>query len=194
MDGWKPAWLCGVGQLSVKRPDNKMVPCYTVGTMSKRKTAAEIPRVMGRPRKFVDMEQFEKLCELLCTLREIAGWFQVSEDTIENRCKEHYEGRTFSDVYKYFSAPGKISLRRAQFTSALGGNVTAQIWLGKQILGQRDIPETGDNEGGEHDVVKGLADIKRKAVAHGSQQSPGFTSNDANRVHGVACKPRNGAD
>ena len=32
----------------------------------------------------------------------------------------------------------KISLRRMQFKSAEGGNVTMQIWLGKQLLGQRD--------------------------------------------------------
>ena len=173
--------------------DSIMLSGYNIRTMSKRKsTVEELPRVMGRPRKYVDMEQFEKLCELQCTLREIAGWFQVSEDTIESRCKEHYEGRTFSEVYKDFSAPGKISLRRAQFTSAINGNVTAQIWLGKQILGQRDIPDAGDNEGGEHEVVKGLADIKRKAIA--AHQTQDFALGETIRPREAAHKPRNGAN
>ena len=42
---------------------------------------------------------------------------------------------------------GKISLRRAQFEKALGGNVAMQIWLGKQHLDQRDkIEQTSYNE------------------------------------------------
>jgi len=189
----KPAWLRNVGRMLGELTDSIMLSGYNIRTMSKRKsTVEELPRVMGRPRKYVDMEQFEKLCELQCTLREIAGWFQVSEDTIESRCKEHYEGRTFSEVYKDFSAPGKISLRRAQFTSAINGNVTAQIWLGKQILGQRDIPDAGDNEGGEHEVVKGLADIKRKAIA--AHQTQDFALGETIRPREAAHKPRNGAN
>jgi len=34
---------------------------------------------------------------------------------------------------------GKSSLRRIQWKSALGGNTTMQIWLGKQYLQQRDM-------------------------------------------------------
>lgn len=142
--------------------------------MVKRSTAAaepSVPAVTGRPRKEVDYEQLEKLCELQCTLREIAGWFRVSEDTVERRCQEHYE-MTFADVFKEHSAPGRISLRRAQFNSALGGNVTAQIWLGKQILGQRDLPEEGKDDNGQHEVVRGLADIKRKILAHDAGVEP----------------------
>ena len=42
---------------------------------------------------------------------------------------------------------GKISLRRAQFEKALGGNVAMQIWLGKQHLDQKDkIEQTSYNE------------------------------------------------
>ena len=77
---------------------------------------------MGRPRKEIDFEQFEKLCALLCTLSDIAGWFRVSEDTIETRVKEHYNA-TFSEVYKKHSAIGKVSLRRKQYEIAMDGNV-----------------------------------------------------------------------
>ena len=37
---------------------------------------------------------------------------------------------------------GKASLRRLQYDSAKKGNVTAQIWLGKQWLNQKDKSET----------------------------------------------------
>ena len=97
---------------------------------------------MARPRKEIDSEQFEKLCALQCTLKEIANWFKCSEDTIENWCKRTYtdeDGQPmgFSDAYKNYSVDGKISLRRFQFKMA-EKNPSMAIWLGKQWLGQRD--------------------------------------------------------
>lgn len=93
---------------------------------------------MGRPEIKIDKEEFEKLCGLHATLIEMAGWFDCSEDTIENWCKKNYDGATFSDVFKKKSGKGKVSLRRKQFEAAIKGNVTMLIWLGKQQLGQRD--------------------------------------------------------
>ena len=88
----------------------------------------------------IDKSVFEKLCGVWCTLEEIAGIFDVSEDTIESWCKDTYK-MTFSDVYKRKSSAGKVSLRRMQYDSAKKGNVTMQIWLGKQQLGQREQME-----------------------------------------------------
>ncbi len=96
-----------------------------------------MPKKTGRPRKEIDFEQFEKLCGLQCTEREIAAWFDTTIDTINARCKEHY-GVTFSDIYTQKAELGRIALRRVQMQTALGGNVTMQIWLGKNVLGQMD--------------------------------------------------------
>lgn len=101
---------------------------------------------LGRPRIEINKDQFERLCGLQCTLEEIASFFKCSEDTIERWCKREYEdedgkAQTFADVYKKHSATGKMSLRRWQFRSAESGNVTMQIWLGKQYLGQKDEQE-----------------------------------------------------
>lgn len=100
----------------------------------------------GRPRIKIDKEEFEKLCAMQCTLIEIAGWFNCSDDTIENWCKETY-GEIFSEVYKKKSAKGKISVRRDQFRAAESGNVTMLIWLGKQYLGQKEqsVLEVSEN-------------------------------------------------
>lgn len=97
---------------------------------------------MARPKKEIDKEQFEKLCAIQCTLKEIANWFKCSEDTIENWCKVTYQDEDgkpmgFSDAYKVYSTDGKISLRRFQFRQAEKSYAMA-IWLGKQWLGQRD--------------------------------------------------------
>lgn len=97
----------------------------------------------GRPRKEIDLEQFKKLCGLQCTLAEIAGFFDCSEDTIENWCKRELH-RGFSDVFKEYSASGKISLRRNQFRLA-EKSATMAIFLGKNYLGQRDNIEIEDN-------------------------------------------------
>ena len=91
---------------------------------------------MGRPQKEIDQTQFEKLCGLQCTKEEIAGWFNCSEDTIENWCRKTYD-ESFSAVFSKKREAGKISLRRSQWRLAEKSAAMA-IWLGKQYLGQRD--------------------------------------------------------
>ena len=93
----------------------------------------------GRPKKEIDWVEFEKLCYFQCTLREISGWYECSEDTIERRCEEQY-GMKFADVYAQKRQGGKISLRRRQFQMAEKHPVMA-IWLGKQYLEQSDKHE-----------------------------------------------------
>ena len=90
----------------------------------------------GKPRVHIDKEDFEKLCGLLCTKREIAAFFKCSEDTIENWCNREY-GTTFSKISKEKMELGKISLRRAQFNLAHKSAQMA-IWLGKNYLDQKD--------------------------------------------------------
>ena len=91
---------------------------------------------IGRPRKEIAKETFENLCGIMCTLEDIAGVFECSEDTIQRWCKRTY-GERFADVFKKYSGKGKASLRRIQFRQA-ETNPTMAIWLGKQLLGQRD--------------------------------------------------------
>ena len=92
---------------------------------------------MGRPRKEIDFVQFEKLCSLQCTQKEIAAFFEISHDTLSDRCKEQY-GMTFEDVYAEKSQSGKIAVRRAQMQAAMAGDRTMLVWLGKNMLGQKD--------------------------------------------------------
>ena len=91
---------------------------------------------MARPKKDINQEQFEYLCRIMCTEEEIAGFFDCSVDTITRWCKSTY-GKSFAEIFKWFSAQGKQSLRRMQFDLAKT-NATMAIWLGKQWLGQKD--------------------------------------------------------
>lgn len=94
---------------------------------------------MGRPRKEIDFEQFKKLCALQCTLQEIAGFFDCSEDTIERWCRRELKEH-FAEAFKKYSAKGRTSLRRYQFKLA-EKNAAMAIFLGKNYLGQTDAPE-----------------------------------------------------
>lgn len=98
----------------------------------------------GRPKKEFDKNQFEKLCGIQATKSEIADWFNMSEDTVENKCAEFYQS-TFSAAYKKLSAGGKASLRRLQFKLAQKSAAMA-IFLGKQYLGQKDKVEFDPTE------------------------------------------------
>ena len=97
------------------------------------------PKKMGRPRKEISEVEFEKLCTLQCTEEEIAGWFNCSVDTIENWCKRTYS-ETFSEVYKKYSAGGKLTLRRNMLRLSEKSAVMA-IFLAKNWLGMTDNVE-----------------------------------------------------
>lgn len=92
---------------------------------------------MGRPVIEIDWEQVEKMAHIQCTQKEICNILGISEDTILRRCQEKY-GITFAEYLDQKSAGGKMSLRRKQYTTAMAGNVTMLIWLGKQYLAQKD--------------------------------------------------------
>lgn len=93
---------------------------------------------MARPQKEIAKDKFEKLCAMLCTEEEIAGFFDCSVDTIERWCKRIYK-KSFAEIYKKYCVAGKISIRRNQLKLSEKYPVMA-IWLGKQYLGQKDNP------------------------------------------------------
>lgn len=94
---------------------------------------------MARPRKEIDKAAFEKLCGLQCTKDEFCGFFDVTDKTLESWCRRTYKAG-FSEVFREKRGAGKISLRRNQFELSKKSAAMA-IWLGKQYLGQRDVPE-----------------------------------------------------
>ena len=104
---------------------------------------------MAPPKIIIDWKNFDSLCAIQCSLREIATFFDCSEDTIERRVQEEKQ-MSFAEYFGTKRGTGRVSLRRKQYEIAMTGNVTMLIWLGKNWLDQRDkqeIEHTGANGG-----------------------------------------------
>ncbi|HUQ95506.1 MAG TPA: hypothetical protein VM120_27760 [Bryobacteraceae bacterium] len=71
-----------------------------------------------------------------CTNAEIAGWFDCTEQAVDNRIAKD---NAFRAAIAQGRATGCVSVRRAQMKMLEKGNATMRIWLGKQPLGQRDM-------------------------------------------------------
>ena len=65
---------------------------------------------------------------------EIAAVLEVSPATVDRSARTP----AFQEAYERGRAKCRYTLRRMQVELAKSGNATMQIWLGKQILGQRD--------------------------------------------------------
>jgi hypothetical protein len=89
----------------------------------------------GRRAVFIDLVELEKLATLNCTDSEIAAFFNVSVRTIEQRRKKQ---RDFAEAMNRGRSKCNISVRRAQM-KWMEKNPAMCIWLGKQLLGQRDV-------------------------------------------------------
>jgi len=91
----------------------------------------------GETQQVVDPEEVVKLAAIGCTDREIAEWVGITESTLRyNFNSELIKGK------------GQLiqSLRKAQIRTALEGNPTMLVWLGKNILGQSDSPVNSDDK------------------------------------------------
>lgn len=109
----------------------------------------------GRPRKDIDKTNFEKLCGLFCTLDEIAGFFDCSEDTIERWCKREYK-QSFAEISAKKRGLGKISLRRAGLELAKK-NAAVHIFYCKNYLGMTDSVAIESKSNGQlADLIDGL--------------------------------------
>lgn len=96
---------------------------------------------VGRPKTKLDLDALEKLCQLSCTMPEISAYFDIPLRTLEDKYTNDIAVRTIINKGRNI---GKLSLRRKQMQILHDTNsVPMAIWLGKQLLGQRD----------KHDVV-----------------------------------------
>ena len=122
----------------------------------------------GRPRLEFDLDRVRLLAGIQCTNAEIAAVCGCSEDTITRRTKDD---PNFAEALRVGREQGKMSLRRRQWQLAMSGHAHMLIWLGKNILGQRDRLEHSGPDGGpiqtQHTVpLDGLSvETKRRIVA-----------------------------
>jgi len=76
----------------------------------------------------------EAAAAFYATMDEIAAVLEVSIATVKRAART----LGFQEAYERGRAKCRYTLRRMQVELAESGNATMQIWLGKQILGQRD--------------------------------------------------------
>lgn len=86
---------------------------------------------MGRKKVKIDYDTVKNLAKICCTQEEIASVLGCSVKTLQRR-------RQFNKAYQDGLNDARASLRRLQWKSAASGNITMQIFLGKNLLGQRD--------------------------------------------------------
>jgi hypothetical protein len=89
----------------------------------------------GRKAKLIDLQQLENLATLGCTDLNLSQFFNVSVKTIEQRRKKNPE---FAEAMNRGHAKCHITVRRAQM-KWLDRSPAMCVWLGKQLLGQRDV-------------------------------------------------------
>lgn len=158
-------------------------------TLSQIEMAAQAARAFnglsagtGPPPAAIDVQLLEALAVIHCTQGEMAALLNVHPDVLRNGAN--------AEIIARANAKGKQALRRAQWKSALDGNVTAQIWLGKNELGQTDIIATEmkvaitSNESPREDFMSRVNQIVERRMlglkAGDSEQIVGDDNTDSN--------------
>ncbi len=103
---------------------------------TRKRSRAQAKRGRGQPRVDFNLEDLRKLSQVGCTNATMASILGTSKATLQRRIADT------PDVAKAIEdgrASMERNLRTAQLRSAIGGNATMMIWLGKQLLGQRDV-------------------------------------------------------
>jgi hypothetical protein len=119
------------------------IPPYNPSVEKRKKPKEETVEVegiligTGDARQVVNPKDVWKLAAVGCTDAEIAQWWGIKEDTLRYN---------FADYIQKARSNLKQRLRHSQIQTALGGNPTMLIWLGKQYLGQSDTPQSDDNK------------------------------------------------
>ena len=108
----------------------------------------------------IKLDELERLAGLQCTEVEVAAYFRVSERAVKMALAKP----EFRQAWERGKHGGLISLRRAQFQAAVEGkNPTMLIWMGKQLLGQRDLQavELAGKDGGPISTELTIRDLTR---------------------------------
>jgi len=90
---------------------------------------------MARPKIEFDLLQVEKLAERGCTNENIASWHNCTVRTIERRKAEDEE---FCRAVELGRSRLIARIRAAQLEACWNGSVPMLIWMGKQLLDQKD--------------------------------------------------------
>lgn len=92
---------------------------------------------MGRPAIKIDEDQLRSLMRMKPTLKDVANFFQCSEDTIENYIKAKW-GKRFSEFRDENMVFTRFNLIRTAIAKAEKGDNVMLIFCLKNLCGWRD--------------------------------------------------------
>ena len=120
-------------------------------------------------KKQINAKLILDLAGIGCTQTEIAAVCGADVRTLQRR---------FSAELKTGADQGRSSLRRRQWQAAMEGNVSMLIWLGKQLLGQREPIHIEHAGSIEYTSAEDLAEARARAAGAGVAYDalPGVTS------------------
>jgi hypothetical protein len=101
---------------------------------------------MPRPKTIIDWKRVDMYLKAQCEGTGIAAILGIHPNTLYKACEDDHK-MSFSAYLATKRGEGKELLRAKQFQSAMDGDRTMQIWLGKQYLNQSDKQDqtiTGD--------------------------------------------------
>lgn len=115
----------------------------------------------GRPPIEFDLKQIQGLAQIQCTDEEMAAVIGCSVDTLARR---KLDDPAFMEALQRGKGTGRAALRRLQWQRANGGSDTMLIWLGKQLLGQRDKESLhiGNEDGASPFIIGVITGVARK--------------------------------
>jgi len=135
----------------------------------------ETKNKVGRPKSEIDIAMVEKLAGIDCTEPEIAAVLGVHYATWKRHKKAD---PLLAEAVIRGREVGKMSLRRLQWETALGGNPAMQIWLGKQRLGQSDKQQIEQHQVEQLVIVTDRTDKRANGGIHESSEVSGTGSGE----------------
>jgi len=130
----------------------------------------------GRPEKKIDWELVDRMLQANCSAKEIASHFNLHYQTFYERIAEKYN-TNFTNYAASQRESGLAKLKLSQFEKATDnsskGNVQMLIWLGKNLLGQKETVST-ENTVNENTInqftalMKQISDIQSGSASSAS--------------------------
>ena len=139
-------------KVAKKRAKRKTIP---------NKKTKKNPKGAGAETLVIDWVKVDTMCKIQCTGEEIASVLDISYDTLERACKRDKKVK-FADYIEQKKKGGKASLRRRQWKLAEDGKATMLIWLGKNVLEQKDKSEISGPDGGPVQSVTTFVGVSAK--------------------------------
>jgi hypothetical protein len=102
----------------------------------------------GRPQIQINWEEVDQYLIAGVAGTHIADTLGIHADTLYRRCQEIYK-MNFTDYAAKKRQKGNSMLHYKQFKTAMNGNVSMLVWLGKQRLGQKEDPKSTEGFDGK---------------------------------------------